>query len=374
MEQQRKLRRGYTTGSCATAASMGAALCLLGGQKPEEIPLTMPNGERWMIPVDHWKVEKNKVTCAVRKDGGDDPDVTHGALICATVERCSEGVQILGGPGVGRVMLPGLECPVGAPAINRVPRQMITEGLIKVREQLHCGTGLCTTIWVPQGEELAKKTYNPRLGIVGGISILGTTGIVEPMSEQALLDTIRVEIRMKRALGYPVLVLTPGNYGEDFLKEHTTIQLDAAVKCSNFIGPAVDMAVEEGFSQILLVGHVGKLVKVAAGIMNTHSRWADGRREIFGAYSALCGAEQTAIEKIMESTTTDQCLEVLEEINLKEPVMEHITCEIEKQLQHRAGEGIAIGAMVFSNRWGLLGKSPSVEGLMQRLAQKGTTE
>ncbi|MEG1850340.1 MAG: cobalt-precorrin-5B (C(1))-methyltransferase CbiD, partial [Oscillospiraceae bacterium] len=220
---------------------------------------------------------------------------------------------------------------------------------------------------------LAKKTYNPRLGIVGGLSVLGTSGIVEPMSEQALIDTIAVELRVLAASGAPAALVTPGNYGETFLSAKLGLDAGRAVKCANFIGDAVDLAREAGFSRLLLVGHLGKLVKVAAGILNTHSKYADARMEIFAAHAALCGAPRACIEAIMACVTTDEAVEALARYDLREPVMRSLCARLEQHLMLRAGGSLELGAVVFSNRFGILGKTAHADALLNLLKETDIT-
>ena len=216
----KELRLGYTTGSCAAAASKAAAIMLLTGKELQQIRLLTPKGIELELEVEDITTEKDAVSCAIRKDSGDDPDVTHGALVYSRVSFTDEpGVHIDGGIGVGRVTKPGLDQPVGNAAINSTPRRMIRENLEEVMEMISYEGGLDVMISIPKGVELAKKTFNPRLGIEGGISVIGTTGIVEPMSEKALTDTIMVELRQKRELGYEYALLTPGNYGSDFIRD-----------------------------------------------------------------------------------------------------------------------------------------------------------
>lgn len=258
------------------------------------------------VPVETPCLEGGAACCCVTKDGGDDVDATHGLPICARVEAIAgEGILLQGGSGVGRVTRPGLDQPVGEWAINHIPRQMIREAVDAVRRELDEPGGLCVTIFVPGGEEAARKTFNPHLGIEGGISILGTSGIVEPMSVKAIVETTALELRQAAASGARRMVLTPGNYGMEFLARGG-VALPAGVpvvRCSNFIGEALDGAGAEGFSSVLLVGHIGKLVKLAGGIMNTHSRWADGRAELFCAHAALCGADRDTARALMDSAT-----------------------------------------------------------------------
>ena len=233
-----------------------------------------PNGETARFPIEEIKIEEEAVSCGVKKDSGDDPDITNGILVESRVERIRESAYLVeGGTGVGRVTKPGLNQPVGASAINRVPREMIRQELSDAAQETGYEGGLKAVISIPEGEKLAERTFNPRLGIEGGLSILGTSGRVEPMSEQALLDTIRLEMQVKYAEGKRYLILSPGNYGLDFLKQSYGIEETDVVKCSNFIGDSIDMAAETGYQGLVLVGHIGKLIKVAGGIMNTHSKW-----------------------------------------------------------------------------------------------------
>ena len=211
-------------------------------------------------------------------------------------------------------------------------------------------------ISTPGGEAVAQKTFNPVLGIEGGISILGTSGVVEPQSLQALLDTIQVELKMHAAAGCKEVIFTPGNYGEDFLKAHPPVREIPVVKISNFVGDSLDFAVEMGFTQVYLVGHLGKFVKLAAGVMNTHSRYADGRREVFAAHEGMAGANQNCICQLMEAPTADQCLAILEDAGLREPVLDSIFKQILYHTRRRA-DGIQVEAVVFSNQSGALAYS-----------------
>ena len=360
----KRLRRGYTTGTCAALAAAGAAELLLTGREPETLSLLTPGGLRVELRPELLTMDGGSAVCAVRKDAGDDPDVTDGILIAARVSRRERGIKLEAGEGIGRVTKPGLDQKVGEAAINSVPREMIRAALETVCDEAGYGGGLSVTLSVPGGAELAKKTFNPQLGIEGGISILGTSGIVEPMSERALLDTIALEIRQAAASGSDALVLTPGNYGMDYLREQLpALKNIPAAKCSNFIGDAVDIAVTEGLRDVLLVGHVGKLVKLAGGIMNTHSRSADCRRELFCAHAALCGAGRETCRELMEQVSADGCLAVLEKACLREAVMESLLPEIQAHLDRRAGGALRIGAILFSNVYGLLGETAGVKEL-----------
>ena len=361
----RRLRRGYTTGTCAALAAAGAARLLLAGAAPETLSLMTPGG----LPVEAaprgCRMEGDGALCFMEKDAGDDIDATAGLLIGARVERTDRpGITIEGGPGVGRVTKPGLDQEVGQAAINHVPREMIRREVEMVCAALGYGGGLKVTILVPGGEEVAKKTFNPQLGIQGGISILGTSGIVEPMSLQALADTIRLELGQAAALGHRRVILTPGSYGLDFLRAQGLDRWDIPiVKCSNFIGEALDTAVEHGFEEVLLVGHAGKLVKLAGGIMNTHSRWADCRTELFCAHAALAGAGRELCRALMEAPSADGCIALLDGAGLWEPVMESLLSAIQVHLGRRAAGAFRTGAVLFSNQYGLLGLTRGGEEL-----------
>lgn len=367
----KKLRLGYTTGSCAAAASKAAAWMLLTGKRKEQIRINTPKGITLNLDVQQISMEDDVVSCAIKKDSGDDPDVTKGTLIYAQVSFSdTPGISIDGGEGVGRVTKQGLEQPVGAAAINSVPRRMIRENVQEVCDIADYHGGISVVISVPEGEQLAQKTFNPRLGIVGGISILGTSGIVEPMSESALIKSIETEMRQKVANGAQYLLITPGNYGAAYLEEHMELPFEENIKCSNYVGNTIDMAADMGVKGILFVSHIGKFIKVAAGIMNTHSRWADGRAEILAANALRAGISKEGALEILNTITTDEALDIIDKEGLINPVMDLVTKRIQDCLDHRAGGGMLLGAVVFSNRRGYLGQTENAEKLAQLLRQQ----
>ena len=371
------MRYGFTTGSCAAAAAKAAAYMLLTGREKTTITIETPKGIPYTAQIRDICRKEREVSCAVEKDGGDDPDITTGALICARVSLPQEEgrealarVVIDGGFGVGRVTKPGLDQPVGNAAINHVPREMIEREVLQVCQLLdYCGS-LSVEISVPEGEHLAEKTFNPRLGIVGGISILGTSGVVEPMSTQAILDTIRVELRQQRALGREDVVISPGNYGLDFLKNTYHYDLDKSVKCSNFIGLSIDMAVEEGFKRLLLAGHIGKLIKVAGGIMNTHSREGDCRMELLTAFAVKCGVAAVDAAKLLSCVTTEEAVRILDECGRRREVMDYAMERILFYLEKRAQGKLAIECIMYANDFGALAKSKEAEEWFTLLAQE----
>lgn len=366
----KKLRCGYTTGTCAAAAAKSAAYTLLTGEKIASVILKIPKGITLHLDTELLEQTEQAVIYAVQKDAGDDPDITDGITICAKVEKTQDGqIIIKGGDGVGRVTKPGLACGVGEAAINPTPRAMILEAVQEICFQAGYGGGLCVTIFVPKGASIAAKTYNPHLGIEGGISILGTSGMVEPMSEQALLSTIEAELKVVRASGHRIAVVSPGNYGMDFAQKQLGIDLERAVKCSNFIGEAIDMAAASGFAAMLLIGHAGKLVKIAGGIMNTHSKTADARMEILTAHAALAGAGSKVIRDVFDSVSVDNAFSVLQKSGYLKPVMERVTEQVQKHLERRAGN-MEIGAIIFSNQFGLLGKTVLADKLCQKVKEE----
>lgn len=368
IRENKKLRFGYTTGSCAAAACKAATKILLGKEKMETVELMTPKGILLSLQLEEIKQEESAVICGVRKDGGDDPDTTNGLLIFARVEKCQKpGIQLDGGVGVGRVTRPGLSQEIGEAAINPVPKAMILKVAEEVCQEYDYEGGLKVTIFVPDGEETAKKTFNPRLGILGGISILGTSGIVEPMSEAALIESIRVEMRQRHAQGEEYILATPGNYGADYLREHMTLPYEKNIKCSNYVGETIDMAVDMGVKGILFVAHIGKFVKLASGIMNTHSHSADARMETIASNAIRAGAPLACAKKILEGTTTDEALDILSEYGFLEKTMEEILSRIQYYLNHRSYSRILLGAVVFNNIYGYLGQTEDAGELIKRI-------
>lgn len=363
------LRYGWTTGSCAAAAAKAAALMLFSGEEFRQVRLMTPKGIELYLDVEDVTRLPDWVECAVRKYSGDDPDVTDGLLIYAKVEKGDEessGLRVIldGGIGVGRVTKPGLEQQIGQAAINKVPRRMITEEVERIcRACGYCGE-MKVTISIPDGEETAKKTFNPRLGIVGGLSVLGTSGIVEPMSEKALTDTIYLEMKMLRESGYSCCYAVPGNYGMDFLTDQLGINPDLAVKCSNYVGDTIDDAKLLGMKGLLLIGHVGKFIKLAAGVMNTHSRTADCRMEVFASHAAMAGADAAVVKEIMACLNTTEAVKILKDRGLLQDIMKTVMERITFYLRQRAGGELETGAVVFSGEEGILGQTENAERLL----------
>ncbi len=381
------MRCGYTTGSCAAGAAKAAAMMLMSGGEVRSVELPTPAGE--VLHLDILEIERNGgglrssqclagqyVSCAVRKDSGDDPDVTNGTLVFAKVsfimrEELTDPepeslIEIDGGTGVGRVTKAGLDQPVGRAAINSTPRRMIKEALTEVCRKAGYSGALKVVISIPEGEKLALRTFNPRIGIVGGISVIGTTGIVEPMSNQALVDTIKVEIRQKAALGKTDIFLVPGNYGRDFARDVLGLDVSGCVSMSNFIGDSITAAVELGFKRIFIVGHIGKMVKLGIGQTFTHSSGGDGRMETLVACALEAGADLNTLKAILPCATTDAALDILSACGLKEKTMEILGERINATLLRKVPDDVQIEYICFTNRedlGGVLCKSKGADEL-----------
>lgn len=391
IKNNKRLRYGYTTGSCAAGATRGAVRMLLSGASLSEVELQTPKGITLNLQLHDITRGETHVSCAVQKDAGDDPDTTNGILVYAKVEKISaeaakniidnqntdskkviihSSIILDGGVGVGRVTKPGLSQQVGEAAINPVPKAMILREAEEAAQEYDYEGYLKITISVPEGEEISKKTFNPRLGIMGGISILGTSGIVEPMSERALIASIQVEMKQHFCQGENYILVTPGNYGADYLREHMTIPFENNIKCSNYVGETIDMAIDMGVKGILFVAHIGKFVKVAAGIMNTHSHCADGRMEVLCASAIRAGGTLECAREILEAGTTDEALAVIDRYGILKQTMAIVMEKIQFYLDHRSYEQILLGAVVFSNVYGLLGQTRDARKLMGAIQEQ----
>ena len=377
------MRKGFTTGSCAAAAAKAAAFMLFSGQIKNKISIMTPAGVEYCPDVVEPFIGKNEASCGIIKDGGDDPDATTGLLICARVTLDGDideqennsiylkgrevSIIIKGGPGVGIITRPGLEMPVGEYAINSTPRTMIKKEVAEVCQLFDFRGSLFVEIYVPNGKKVAENTFNPHMGIVDGISILGTTGIVEPMSKKALVDTIRLDLAQKYAEGESVAIMVPGNYGATFLQNNYDLEPGKIVHFSNYVGEALDLAVEVGFRKLLIVGHTGKLVKVAGGIMNTHSKEADCRMEIMTAATIeACRDKGIALDvsflhKLLDQVTTTGCLEILSQEGLLDIVSVKLLEKIVFHLKKRLPEDVQVECILYENSYGLLAKTKEAE-------------
>ena len=369
------LRNGYTTGTCAAAAAKAATVCLLGEKMKPAVEIVLPSGETLDVKIEEWQKGFNSITCGVKKDSGDDPDVTNGVLVYATVEKTdAEGIKIDGGLGIGRVTKRGLSVPVGEAAINPVPRSMIKNEVSKIIQEYGYDGGLKIVISIPAGVELAKRTFNPRLGIEGGISVLGTTGIVHPMSEQAWIDAMRVEMNVLYENVGEMIALTPGNYGETFLTQTLNVNKRYVSKCSNFVGDAITFVNEIGFSKVLLCGHIGKFIKLAGGMTNLHSKYGDCRMELLAASAAAEGAGRILACKILDCVVVDDVLDLLDEEGLLEQTMTRVTDRIWFHVKNRFDENTLTGLVVFSSVRGVLGKAGAAQVLVGQMQTRDKEE
>ena len=315
---------GITTGSAATAAALAALLSIKG--KISTVTIQTPIGEIELDVKQSKKLNSYSGRASIVKYPYNDPDVTKNIEIVAElVVKDEPGIIIKAGYGIGKVTKPGLQVPVGEPAINPTPMQMIVSNL---EENLPIGKGAEVIITVPDGKQLAKKTLNPRLGVVGGISILGTTGFARSMNMKSYKTSYKCQIDVAIAEGYEYLVFVPGNIGENIAKKLLDVEDDQIIQMGNFVGYMLEEASKQGVKKITLLGHAGKLIKISAGIFNTKHSIADGRREIITAHSALSGADKETIEKIFRSNTTEDMISILEEKNLVKSVFNSIANEI----------------------------------------------
>ena len=303
-------RKGYTTGSCATAVAKVAALMVLRQQIIHQVSIVTPSGITLQLNVEQPLIHGNEATAAIRKDGGDDVDATHGMLIHARVIlRADNLITLDGGEGIGRVTRAGIGLPIGEAAINRTPRQTIEAA---VREVLGPGRGADVVIFAPEGVARAQRTYNGRLGIEGGISIIGTTGIVTPMSEESWKRSLAIELEQCRAEGHDSVILVPGNHGERFVAAHLAGVGAPVITMSNFVGYMLQEAERLAFRHVLLAGHLGKLIKVAAGVFHTHSHIADARMETLVTQLALLGAPHALLSAVYQCLTTEAAMELID--------------------------------------------------------------
>lgn len=367
---KQKLRCGYTTGSCATGAVKASAEMLFTGKVVDSVEIITPKGIKLNLEIKEQKISDGKVSCCVVKDGGDDPDITDGIKVFAEVSLAEKGIEISGGEGIGKVTKDGLDQPVGEWAINSVPRKTIKSVLEETAEFYGYTGGFRVVIYVPDGERIAEKTYNSRIGIIGGISIIGTTGIVEPMSSNALIETIRTEAKVRRSEGCVNMLLTLGNYSDSFVQSEMPFSLERSIKCSNFIGDAVDIGLETGFESILIIGHIGKMIKLGAGIMNTHSANADGRMDVLVTCGVIAGVGTDILKKIPSCATVDAGLDILRQAGVMEKVLKVLAERVAYYLDAKVKGEIKTGAVIFSYKHNITVKTKYADTLIKAISEE----
>ena len=353
--EKKELRSGVTTGASAAAAARAATLLLFRDQENSQVSVVNPQGVNIKVPVASVRRTEGCALAVVIKDGGDDPDVTNGLEITAHVSPTPAGISIRGGEGVGTVTMPGLPIPVGQPAINPVPLKMIRDA---VEDVLLDGKGVEITISVPGGAEAAKRTLNHRLGIIGGISILGTSGIVRPMSEEALKDSLVPFISKATALGYSRVILTPGGMGFAQAVDKYGFKPECVIEMSNYVGFMLEKCADSGIQSVLLWGHIGKVAKVAGGIFNTHSRVADGRKEILAAHVALHMPKKELIAEILNINTLEGAVKLLESAGLQS-VFENIAARASQRAEDYVWNKIKVGTVMTDRDGRILGMDRS---------------
>ena len=353
----KKLKYGYTTGSSATAATKAALMYLLDDSKHDipEVTIKLPSGNLLTISVNSLEKKENSILASVIKDGGDDPDVTHGLEIYSKVSlRNDSKINIFGGIGVGKVTKKGLPIAPGNSAINPVPLKMIRE---TVEEMLPEGLGADVEIFVPKGEETAKKTLNAKLGIIGGISILGTTGIVKPMSEESWKASLAIELKMAlENTGNGEAIFLFGNRGKQYLSDNFDDNTSQAIVISNFVGYMFDRACEFEAKKIYFIGELGKFVKVAGGIFHTHSRVSDAKMEILTANALLVGESTENMKKIMVSNTTEEATKYIEKTEVYSLLAEKAKQKCEEYCR-RNGWELEVETLIISAEKEVLGNS-----------------
>ena len=359
MAEEKKLRTGYTTGSSATAASKAALLSIIKQQKIEEVEITLPKKTTIRIPVNSCQFEKNKAKCSVIKDGGDDPDVTHGAEIIVelTFNDNKNQIEIDGGEGVGIVTKPGLGLEINKPAINPVPRKMITENLREIGSDILNEKGIRVVISVPKGKELGPKTDNPRIGIKEGISILGTSGIVIPFSTASYAASIRQNLDVSIAMGNDTVVLTTGGRSEDFAKKIVDLPEHCFVQMGDFSGYTIQQCGKKNIKKAYVVGFIGKLAKMAAGVKQTHVKGSKVDMNFLAELAKKVNADEKIIDSIKKANTARHVSEIIQENNLG-GFFELICSEVYRHMRKHSEEKVPIDVILFDFEGNILAREP----------------
>ncbi len=362
-EKRRKglLRTGYTTGTCATAATKAALMALLTNTIPKEVTVTLPKGNTAVLPVKECRIGDGYAECIVVKDAGDDPDVTHGAEIVSRVELTDSigNIDVQGGKGVGIVTKPGLGLEIGKPAINPTPMRMIINAVDEVAHYILKSKGVRVTISVPRGEELAKKTDNPRLGIVGGISILGTTGIVIPYSTASFAASIRQAIDVTVATGNDTVVFTTGGRSEEFVRKVIDYALPdhCFIQMGDFVAYSARTAAAKGIKRIIVAGFIGKLSKAAKGIRQTHVKGSKVDMEFLASIARECNADDATIEEISNANTARHVMEIVMRKGIRGYFDRVCMLVCERIYEHAEGKVEHVECIMFDFDGNVIGKA-----------------
>jgi cobalt-precorrin-5B (C1)-methyltransferase len=356
------LRTGYTTGTTATAATKGALYALINGKPMEQVAVSLPKGRTATLKIAWTKKENNgKVTCAAIKDGGDDPDATHGAEICSTVSfsKNASNIHIDGGKGVGRVTKPGLGLEIGKAAINPTPLKMLEQAVREVAGNQLEKQGVDIVISVPNGEEIAKKTDNPRLGILGGISILGTTGLVLPYSTASFAASIRQGLDVATAMGADTVVLTTGGRSEDFAKELFKLPDHCFIQMGDFAGYSIKQCANKmTIRQVIIAGFIGKLTKMAMGIKQTHVAGSHVDMEFMARLAAECKATPNVVEEINSANTARHVSEIIKK-NKIIGYYDYVCKKVYEQMYQHANSQLQIEVILFEFDGTVIGRHPN---------------
>jgi cobalt-precorrin-5B (C1)-methyltransferase len=354
---KKKLKTGFTTGTSATAAAKAALLSIINQTKFENIDVKLPKGKFIKIPIHLCEFEKNKARCSVIKDGGDDPDVTHGAeiIVNLSLTENKNEIEIDGGEGVGIVTKPGLGLEINKAAINPVPKKMINENLTEAAGNLLLEKGIKIIISVPKGKELGPKTDNPRIGILHGISILGTSGIVFPFSTASYAASIRQNLDVAIAMGNDTVVLTTGGRSEDFAKKIIDLPEHCFVQMGDFSGYTIQQCSKKNIKKAYVVGFIGKLAKMAAGVKQTHVKGSKVDMKFLSELAGNCGANEIIIEKILKANTARHVSEIIKENKIM-GFFEQICEKTYKQMKKHSEEKISLDVILFDFEGNILAK------------------
>jgi cobalt-precorrin-5B (C1)-methyltransferase len=358
-ESKEKLRTGFTTGTASAASSKAAILAIINQKKIDSVEVILPKGDSIPIKIQSCKFEEEKSTCSVIKDGGDDPDVTHGAEIIVNVSLTSNTnqIEIDGGDGVGVVTKPGLGLEINKPAINPVPKKMIIENVSKVAKNILKKNGIKIIISVPKGKELALKTDNPRLGIVGGISILGTSGIVIPYSTASFAASVRQNLDVSLAMGNDTVVLTTGGRSEEFAKKIVELPEHSFVQMGDFAGYTIQQCAKKEIKKAFVAGFIGKLAKMAAGVKQTHVKGSKVDTNFLAELAKSCGANEKTIDQIRNANTARHVQDIVLENKVK-GFFDKVCSEVYKHMRKHSDEKVPIDVILFDFDGKILGRHP----------------